>query len=215
MRLFHYTDPSTYLLIGTQGLLPQCTEDTLYMTGGVPVVWLTRETSNIATAEYIAHVKSLGLADHEIGKLGKLKYGGTARLAVQLERTNKKLMRYADFLRKAACPLSIKPLLHHTAATAWWVYLGVIPPHKIEPVDVATMRACLEWHIETHPDLATRARFKADLEQLKSLPPDARISFHMQREREWGVSARGASNHAPRARAIRLRYDLNPISEQE
>ena len=55
MRLFHYTHPGTYLRIAAEGLLPHCKEDDALMTGGVPVVWLTRETSNIATAAHIEH----------------------------------------------------------------------------------------------------------------------------------------------------------------
>ena len=29
------------------------------MTGGVPVVWLTRETSNLVTAEHVEHLEKV------------------------------------------------------------------------------------------------------------------------------------------------------------
>jgi hypothetical protein len=172
MRLFHYTHPGTYLRIAAEGLLPHCKEDDALMTGGVPVVWLTRETSNIATAAHIEHYVKLGVSEF---KVGELMYGGTARLEVQLERSNRKLMRYVDFVRKTKC--IPKLMLSRTAQTSWWVYLGVIPPHKIEPIDAATMLACLAWHIKTYPDLKARERLKAVRKQIKrlSLPPDARI----------------------------------------
>ena len=54
MILYHYTTPARVLLIAASGLKPNASEDNAYMTGGIPVVWLTRQESNVVTAAYVA-----------------------------------------------------------------------------------------------------------------------------------------------------------------
>jgi hypothetical protein len=171
MRLFHYTHPSRCLLIAMHGLSPQCREENALMTGGLPVVWLTKERSNVVSPEHVQQLAVLGV----VAKVGEPMYGGSARLEVHLDRSDK-LLRYADFVQKTKCISPAK--LFRTALTAsWWVHLDVIPPHKIEPIDAATYLECLDHHIETHPDLEARARFKAQREKIRNLPPDARITL--------------------------------------
>ena len=165
MKLFHYTHPGTYLRIAAEGLLPHAKEENYHMTGGIPVVWLTTETSNVATAQHIAHMtKVTGQADRAPEDL---MYGGTARLTVHLDRVGKKLMSYPDFVRRYRPPVDIERMWPK-ARRSWWVYLGVIPPHKIEPVSAALMLECLSWHIETHPDPEARERFRAHYEMLRA-----------------------------------------------
>jgi len=177
MQLFHYTHPSLYLHIAYQGLLPHCKELNAPMTGGTPVVWLTRETSNLTTAKDVEHyVKVFGSCDR---KVGEPMYGDTARLTVSLERSDRKLIGYPDFLHQTGSAAILK-MLPLAARTSWWIYLGAIPPHKIEPIDVATMLACLDWHVETHPDPEARAQFAAQREQIKDLPADTRIDLSIQ-----------------------------------
>jgi hypothetical protein len=63
MRLYHFTHPGTYLRIAAEGLVPSVSEDDEHMTRGLPVVWLTRQESNVADVHHIAHmVKVRGCA---------------------------------------------------------------------------------------------------------------------------------------------------------
>jgi hypothetical protein len=180
MQLYHYTEPSIYLHIAYQGLLPHCKGLNAPMTGGEPVVWLTKEASNLATAASIAEVANLFGGEPLKRKVGEPIYGGTARFTVHLDRADRKLVRYADFLHETGSAAILK-LLSRAARTSWWIYRGTIPPHKIEPIDVATMLACLDWHIETHPDMEVRAQFAAQREKIKDLPADTRIDLTIQR----------------------------------
>ncbi len=107
MQLFHFTEPSIYLHIAYQGLLPHCKELNAPMTNGVPVVWLTRETSNIVTTAYLAEVVKLCREPLE-RKVGEPVYGGTARLTVHLDRADRKLVRYADFLHETGSAAILK-----------------------------------------------------------------------------------------------------------
>jgi hypothetical protein len=174
MRLYHYTHPGTCLRIGTEGLLPGASEDNDLMTGGLPVVWLTRQESNVADAGHIEHmVKVVGHADR---KTGDPMFGGTARLTVNLSRHDRRLIRYADFLRRAGMDF-VSTRLHEGALTSWWVYLGIIPPEKVEPVTAATAVLCLDWHIETHPDVEARGYFKTQRERLAACRPDTVVHF--------------------------------------
>jgi hypothetical protein len=177
MRLFHYTHPSLYLFIAGDGLLPHCKELNAPMTGGVPVVWLTREVSNHATAASIAGIVKLFGESFE-QKVGEPMYGGTARLAVHLDRADQKLMRYADFLQKTGSAATLK-MLSQAARTSWWIYLGVIPPSKIEPITAATMLECRDWHIATHPDPEAREHFKEQREKFKGVPPDTLVDLQV------------------------------------
>jgi hypothetical protein len=61
MKLFHYTNPGNYLRIAASGITPHASDENAYMTAGVPVVWLTQQASNVATAKHLAlMVKSYG-----------------------------------------------------------------------------------------------------------------------------------------------------------
>jgi hypothetical protein len=179
MKLFHYTNPRNYLRIAASGITPHASDENAYMTGGVPVVWLTQQASNVATAEYLAlMVKSYGEVMAK-RKVGELMFGGTARLTVNLPRHDKRLVRYLDFLREPDMA-AIREGLLPEALRSWWVYLGTIPPRRIEPVPAALMFECLSWHIETDPDVEARKRFRADRERLAACPPDALVEFFVQ-----------------------------------
>jgi hypothetical protein len=50
MKLYHFTQPGDVLRIANEGLKPNVRDENAYVTGGVPVVWLTRQFDNIVTA---------------------------------------------------------------------------------------------------------------------------------------------------------------------
>ena len=105
MKLYHYTKPGNVMMISGQGLQPRAHENNAHMTGGVPVVWLTAEPSIIVTEADIAHMmRAVGHTGDK--KLGDLYFGGPARLTVELPRHDKRLARYADFMRKRLNRLS-------------------------------------------------------------------------------------------------------------
>jgi hypothetical protein len=127
MKLFHYTNPGTYLGIAASGITPHASDENAFMTGGVPVVWLTRQASNVVTAEYLAlMVKSYG-EEMAKRKVGESMFGGTARLTVNLARHDKRLVRYLDFLREPGMA-AIREGLLPEALRSWWVYFGTIHP---------------------------------------------------------------------------------------
>jgi hypothetical protein len=165
MILYHFTQPANLFHIALDGLEPSAQPNQEFMTGNVPVVWLTREESNVAKAEDIAHFQSMG---HSEFKVGGLLYGGKVRLAVELSRADKRLFRYLDFCTKmGADAAKIRPLLTSKSANSWWVYTGMIAPHKIDMgVPRAVALECLDHHIATHPDVAVRAKFKLQREQV-------------------------------------------------
>jgi hypothetical protein len=177
MRLYHFTHPGTYLRIAAEGLVPSVSEDDEHMTRGLPVVWLTRQESNVADVHHIAHmVKVRGCADR---KPGDLMFGGAARLTVNLSRHDKRLVRYADFLRNAGMLDFFSSRLFQEALTSWWLYFGIIPPEKVEPITAATMVHCLDWHISTHPDAEARGHFKVQRERLAAVGPDTIAHFDL------------------------------------
>jgi hypothetical protein len=171
------------LHIMTEGLVPNASAEGAFMTGGVPVVWLTRQASNIVTAEYLASfVKRYGSGAER--KVGEPMFGDTARLTVNLARHDKRLVRYSDFLHKAGGDMeaAIGKALMPEALQSWWVYLGTIPLRRIEPISAALMIECLSWHIDTHPDPEARERFRADRERARGMPPDSPVEFRKTRE---------------------------------
>jgi hypothetical protein len=104
-------------------------------------VWLTREESNLATPKHVAHFQKLGFSLET--KVGDCLYGGPVRCAVFLERHNKKLVRWAEFLRttdivsdgqyKTGLDVlrAYEVQCYPEALAQWWIYLGTIPQHKI------------------------------------------------------------------------------------
>ena len=104
MQLQHFTTPENALLIGLGGGLrvnlpaPEKNKpEQALQTMGQPVVWLTKEESNIATAADVAHFKKAYGDDFE-QKIGEPMYGGPVCCTVEVER-NRHLMRWVEFLR--------------------------------------------------------------------------------------------------------------------
>jgi hypothetical protein len=133
MLFYHYTCPTNVMLIAEQGLLPDASDDNGFMTDNMPVVWLTRQQTNITTAAQAAHYKKLGV-DMPGTKEGDETFGGAARLNVRLE-PQKRLMKYSDFLRKNV-PAAVAATRAHLTPTAWenwYVFLGIIPHVGLMP----------------------------------------------------------------------------------
>lgn len=112
MNLYHFTTPENALLIGMgAGLTPGIhKEGTAHsaemMTMGQPVVWLTQEETNLAKAADVAHWaeaiedwEARGIEGGKNKKTGEPRYGGPVRCQVFIERHNRKLMRWPDFMR--------------------------------------------------------------------------------------------------------------------
>ena len=178
MILYHFTHPGTVLRIAAEGLKPNDDDDAAYlMSGGLPVVWLTRQQSNVMTAADVAYMHRMEVGDRTEGDLI---FGGKARLTVRLE-PQKRLVKYRDFLRDGGAPLVDPARLTQTALTQWYVYLGVIPPRKIDfTMTVALVVECLDHHIETHPNKDARERFAEQRAQIATLPPDRLVSFGLR-----------------------------------
>ena len=177
MILYHFTHPGTVLRIAAEGLKPEARPDTALMTAGVPVVWLTRQQSNVATAADVAHLEKHGGCDR---KEGDLAFGGNARLKVTL-LPQKRLMRYRDFLQVIGGDMvALGMILTPTALTQWYVYLDVIPPRRIDTsLPVVVARECFDHHIATHPDPAARQRYRVIREQLSQLPDCACVKINV------------------------------------
>lgn len=175
MVLYHFTQPANLFHIALNGLEPRSGGDNAFMSGGVPVVWLTEQQSNIATAADVAHVRKYA-PDHEFAE-GDCFFGGTARLSVKMKRRDEKLFRYLDFWR------GISGDAHAMRKTArgselWWVYLSLIPARRIDasvPAPIAI--ECLDHHIATHPDIEARAKFKMEREQIAGMSADTMVNF--------------------------------------
>ncbi len=167
MILYHFTHPGNVMLISRQGLQPGASEDTLLMTDGAPVVWLTRQESNIATASEVADMAKVGMDYKE----GAMMFGGAARLTVRLE-PQKRLQRYCDLPSVKVAALTPAVL------NDWYVYFGTIPPSKIDTTMPAPIiLECLDHHIATHPDEKSRENFKAMRAQVAALPPGRTACF--------------------------------------
>lgn len=169
VKLFHFTPPENYLLIAAGGLQPRCQEQNAYMTGGLSVVWLTSEESNRVTSE---DVERMGPSDDQFYG------GGSARLTVRLNQTDKHLMRYSDFL--AANNPYLRDCFKSEVWKSWWIYTGTIPFRKIEPANAALVLECYSVHAVTHPNEKTREEYRANCEQLKKLPPDTVVTLNLR-----------------------------------
>lgn len=159
--LYHFTTPENLFFISATGLEPRATEAHGFMTGGVPVVWLTQRDSNLITADDWARiVATRGFPDDD-RKVGDPMFGcnesGSVRLTVHIERHNKKLYRCRDTVDAPA--LAFRPYM-----LEWWVYTGMIKPKKIELDGIPLSEGILgkralpgiDWHIATHPNFAFR-----------------------------------------------------------
>jgi hypothetical protein len=175
MILYHFTDPVNLLRIASGGLEPRANPENKFMTGDVPVVWLTRQDSNIATADDVTYFK---VRDTEV-KEGAFLFGGKARLAVELQRHDRRLIRYLDFIKKSGGNAAqVQDRISPRAAAAWWIYAGPIPRHKIDlsvPQEIAL--ECLDFHISTHPDIEVRARFKIFRDQITNAATGQMVQF--------------------------------------
>jgi hypothetical protein len=129
MNLYHFTPAGRAPLIAQSGLRAGADNDP-EMTCGLPVVWLTRQESNVCTQADIDHMQ--WVCGHVDRKVGDRMYGGPARLTVRIERHNRRLVNYGQFLRDVGMYQHFAPLLTPAALTQWYVYLGDIAPHKID-----------------------------------------------------------------------------------
>jgi hypothetical protein len=172
MLLYHYTLAANVLRIAGQGLKAAAGEENGFISGGIPVVWLTEQESNIATEAD----KAAWRFPEEL-HVGKPMFGGSARLEVRLERHDPRLIRYFKFVRKLRLDLDVSGFLH---AKKWWVYRGDIPASEVCTVVPARVAIeCLDFHIERHPDAEAREMFKAWRADFATLPPDDTVAFEM------------------------------------
>jgi hypothetical protein len=100
MKLYHFTIRENLFLIHLRGLEPGIHQQRTdpggmhWQTMGQPVVWLTTQESNRATQANVDHFKS----HHLEYNAGDTMFGGPVRLAVDVERHNKRLVKYTTFL---------------------------------------------------------------------------------------------------------------------
>ena len=187
-KLYHYTRPARVLLIAAEGLKPFASKHHGFMTGGIPVVWLTQESNIIRTAaDIIRETDGPPVMSND-----------DARLTVRLGRHDKRLMRYGDFLRKHNYIVFVDNGRGHAcnpdapadpeggielvsfrswALDRWWVYLGEIPQRKIdEAISAAKMLEGLDEIIAMFSGSdkfkTAREEFEAKRAQVASLPPD-------------------------------------------
>lgn len=173
MKLYHYTTPANVLLISGQGLKPQASDDGAILTAGMPVVWLTRQSSNELTQDEVTYLTSVGVP----AKVGELSFGGTARIRVRLNSNDRKLVRYSDVYRKLM-KMGLLFQLPPVAIEDWFVYLGAIPPARIDTALPAhQMLECLDHHIATHPHAEARETFKAIRLNVAVLPEGGTARF--------------------------------------
>jgi hypothetical protein len=182
MKLYHFTTPENLLLIHLYGLKPSIHQQRTdpgamdWQTMGQPVVWLTKQESNRATQAHVDHFKPLNLECN----VGDPIFGGPVRLAVDVERHNKRLVKYTTFLENTTL---VHPetgdlqnigrdVLRISRATPgcvdrWWIYFGTIAPRKIEfapglPPGKLTIRLALpgaDFRAEMLVDPMSRSRF--------------------------------------------------------
>jgi hypothetical protein len=171
MKLYHYTMIENLLPISWNGLKPKnaLDEGETWQTGR-PVVWLTRQESNAATAADVEHLARLGVSV----VLGALLFGGPGRVTVHLERHDRKLVRYAEIASKF-----VKPLMPPYTLVSWWVYLDHIPPSNIEPITVAQAIAGLDFRITVTSDFMKRARYAAMRAELSLQSADQLVDWNL------------------------------------
>ncbi|MCK1367233.1 hypothetical protein [Bradyrhizobium sp. 62] len=202
MIFHHFTHPGTALIVAGAGLKPQLKASNAHMTDGLPVVWLTRQHSNVATKADVDHCKRFGVDKKE----GDLMYGGTARITVRAERHNRRLMRYGHFLEKAGLE-RIAPQIMPYALDQWYVYLGDIAAKNVDAsLPAWQMLECLDHHITTHPDQDARDRFSDLRNQVTTLRTDQRVAFRCIDKLD-----RGESRPTPMHVRLTSTGPLNPV----
>jgi hypothetical protein len=187
--LYHYTIPENALLIALGGGLKPGLGlkggQNAYQTLGMPVVWLTKEQTNIATADDVALMKC--------GEVGGPRYGGEVRCEVHIERS-KHLQRYLDFLkttdRKAIDPATgeisfdgttvLTSFPRHSSFRSWWIYDREIPRSKIMvPLTREQAIAGCQWHVETSPDAeGVKERWQSQLDEFARAPTGTVFLFN-------------------------------------
>jgi hypothetical protein len=192
MQLYHYTNAPNALLIGLgRGLSARLGEHNNSdggQTMGVPVVWLTREQSNCATAEHVAYLAEHGIAH----KLGEPMYGGPVRCIVEIERS-KHVMRYGEFLQTTKI-VGINPQTGERvtgrdlargyaklpgALTHWWISTRDIPVSKIcVPLTRAQGIEACEWQVTHEDDPEARASWQRQRDAFAEQPDNARFLFN-------------------------------------
>ena len=106
--------------------------------------------------------------------LGAPLFGGPERMTVNLERHDRKLVRYAEIASEFEKSCMQLPYL-----VSWWVYFGHIPPSKIEPITVAQAIAGLDVLIDTADDFKKRARYTAMRAELSLQSADQPVVWNL------------------------------------
>jgi hypothetical protein len=187
MKLYHFTIPENLFRIHQRGLEPGFDPDGIdWQTCGQPVVWLTTQESNRATQADVDHYKPL---DNEFN-VGDTMFGGPVRLAVDVERHNKRLVKYTTFLENDLHGREVLKLSRATmppgCVDRWWIYLGTIAPRKIEfapglPPGILTIRLLLpsaDLYAEKHVDPIVRRRYAEMARRMRAADnPDALVDI--------------------------------------
>ena len=119
-----------------------------------------------------------GGADREVGDLN---YGGTLRLTVRLNTGNPDDSLCG--ISTTCTPEELQMMrrqLTGKALTSWWLYLGTIPPKKIDPISASEYTECLKHHAETHQDEDCREQCRQEIAQLAALPPNTPIQLSIR-----------------------------------
>lgn len=208
MNLYHFTVPENALLIGMgDGLkldVLKIDHAQRRQTMGQSCVWLTQEESNAATAADIEQWTKAALVEPPLPsarpltlKVGEPRYGGPVRCQVFIERHNKKLVRWLDFLRTTTLVETHPELPDYQVtgcelleqiqrsawympevARKWWVYFGEIPNRKIGvPLTRAQAIEGCDWHVEKARTAEAREQWKQQRETFASTPDDALFLF--------------------------------------
>jgi len=202
MRLQHFTTPENAILIAFAGLTPHIhkagTDDeawTRMQTMGVPVVWLTKEESNIATVEYVEHWLKRGVKSDI--NIGEPSYGGPVGCTTEVKRT-RPLMGGSEFLRTTKIEginpddpnvrVTGRDVLHAyetssgcwpAAFNQWWVSTRAIPASRVwVPLTRAQGIEGCERHMTTHIDPEARERFAQQRNRFAALDAKTLIVLH-------------------------------------
>jgi hypothetical protein len=151
LTLYHFTPPCCLpRIFSTGGLEPSATAPHAFMSGGVPVVWLTTDPqgNKIRRAD-IQHFRKLGLVEllQEIEGGGrKLMFGidkadrdGSARIALQLPKQAQRDGVLVPYLRFVRAEMGVRTWRHFCSrltdhAADWWLSFAAIPVDLFEDV---------------------------------------------------------------------------------
>jgi hypothetical protein len=126
MTLYHFTDGGGTSLrdsIGKEGLKANCSEEGFLLQRGKKVVWFTTEADPV-----------WWWVDGETSKF---------RATVEIPSTDKRLVRYDEWMKKNFAPKVIKAahadpdLPPGVNWKSWYMYFGDVPPSKIRAVEYA------------------------------------------------------------------------------